>query len=40
MDYDNKNSFDNLNIWLDDIKDNLKIEPSIILFANKANEDK
>ena len=40
FDITNRNSFDNLKIWLKDMKDNFPKEPTIILFANKIEEDK
>ena len=40
FDITNRNSFDYLKIWLKDMKDNFPKEPTIILFANKIDEDK
>ena len=40
FDITDKNSFDNIENWLEEIKDEFGKEPIIILFGNKVDEDK
>ena len=40
FDITDKNSFDNIEKWLEEIKDEFEKEPIIILFGNKVDEDK